>query len=78
MFQDFLRRNFKGKDDKYEEMIPVFHEPGKLYVTAKTHKFDSLDGITAENLKFSPLINTNRNIYIQCFKGNITISEIFV
>ena len=34
LFQDFLRRNFKDKDDKYEEMIPVSHEPGKLYATS--------------------------------------------
>ena len=52
-FQDFLRRNSKDKYDKYKEMIPASHDPGKLYATTKTHKFNSLDDITVEyNLKF--------------------------
>lgn len=41
-FQDYLLRNFKDKCDKYYEMRPVSHQPGKLYVRAKTHKFSSL------------------------------------
>ena len=53
-FQDFLRRNFKDKYDKYEEMRPALHEPGKLYATTKTHKFNSSDDITVDNLKFRP------------------------
>ena len=57
LFQDFLRRNFKDKYDKYEEMRPVSHEPGKLYATAKTHKFNSLDDITVDNLKFRTIIS---------------------
>ena len=52
LFQDFLRRNFKDKYDKYEEMRPALHEPGKLYATTKTHKFNSSDDITVDNLKF--------------------------
>ena len=51
-FQDFLRRNFKDKCDKYEEMRPALHEPGKLYAATKTHKFNSSDDITVDNLKF--------------------------
>ena len=54
MFQDFLGRNFK---DKYEEMRPASHETGKLYATAKTHKFNLLDDITVDNLKFRPIIS---------------------
>ena len=57
LFQDFLRRNFKDKYDKYEAMRPVPHEPGKLYATAKTHKFNSLDDITVDNLKFRRIIS---------------------
>ena len=57
LFQDFLRRNFKDKYDKYEEMRPVSHEPGKLYATAKTHKFILLDDITVDNLKVHPIIS---------------------
>ena len=57
LFQDFLCRNFKDKYNKYEEMRPASHEPEKLYATAKTHKFNSLDDITADNLKFRPIIS---------------------
>ena len=57
LVQDFLRRNFKDKYNKNEEMRPVSHEPGKLYATAKTHKFNSLDDITVDNLKFRPIIS---------------------
>ena len=57
LFQDFQRRNFKDKYNKYEEMRPAFHDPGKLYATAKTHKFNSLDDITVDNLRFRPIIS---------------------
>ena len=57
LFQDFLRRNFKDKYNKYEEMRPTSHEPGKLYATAKTHKFNSLDDTTVDNLKFRPIMS---------------------
>ena len=57
LFQDFLRRNFKDKYNKYEETRPASHEPGKLYATAKTHKFNSLDDITVDNLRFRPIIS---------------------
>ena len=56
-FQDFLRRNFKGKFDRYKDMRPVSNQPGRLYATAKTHKFSSLDEITIEKLKFRPIIS---------------------
>ena len=57
LFQDFLCRNFKNKYNKYEEMRPASHEPEKLYAAAKTHKFNLLDDITADNLKFRPIIS---------------------
>ena len=44
-FQDFLRRNFKGKYDRYEDMRPRSNQFGKIYATAKTHKFDSLENM---------------------------------
>ena len=47
LFQDFIRRNFKDKYNKYEEMKRASHEPGKL---------NSLDDITVDNLKFRPII----------------------
>ena len=54
-FQDFLSRNFK-KNNKYTEMYPSSNQPAKLYGTAKTHKFDKIDDITVESLKFRPII----------------------
>ena len=50
-FQDFLRHNFIGKFTHYKDMRPVSNQPGRLYATVKTHKFNSLDQITVENLK---------------------------
>ena len=38
-------------------MRPTSHEPGKLYTTVKTHKFNSLDNITVDDLKFHPIIS---------------------
>ena len=54
-FQDFLRRNFKDKFTHYKDMRPVSNQSGRLYATAKTRKFNSLDEITVENLKFRPI-----------------------
>ena len=59
-FQDFLRRNFKGKFDRYKDMRPVYNQPGRSYATAKTHKFSSLDEIRIEKLKFRPIISQVR------------------
>ena len=56
-FQDVLRRNFKDKLTHYKDMRPVFNQPGRLNAAAKTHKFNSLDEITVENLKFRPIIS---------------------
>ena len=56
-FQDFLRRNFKDKFARYEDMRPVSNQPGRIYATAKTHKFNSLDEINVGNLKFRPIIS---------------------
>ena len=56
-FQDFLRRSFKGKYDRYEYMRPISNQNGKIDATAKTHQFHSLENITTENLKFLPIIS---------------------
>ena len=57
LFQGFLRRHFKDKYDKYEELIPASHGPRTLYATAKAHKFNPLHNITVDNLKFRPTIS---------------------
>ena len=56
-FQDFLHHNFKGKFDSYKNMRPVSNQPGRLYATAKIHKFSLLNKITIEKLKFGPIIS---------------------
>ena len=38
-------------------MRPASHEPGKLYATAETRKFNSLDDIAVDNLTFRPVIS---------------------
>ena len=38
-------------------MRPVSNQPGRIYVTAKTHKFNSLVDINVDNLKFRPIIS---------------------
>ena len=50
-FQDFLYRNFH-KYERYKDMKPDSNQPARLYGTAKTHKFETLEDITVANLKF--------------------------
>ena len=56
-FQDFLHRNFKDRFIHYKDIRPVSNQPGRLYATAKTHKFNLPDETTVENLKFQPIIS---------------------
>ena len=37
-------------------MLPKSNQPGQLYGTATTHKFDNIEDITLEHLKFRPMI----------------------
>ena len=56
-FQNFLRRSFKDKFTHYRDMRPGSYQSCSLYATAKTLKFNSLDEITVENLKFRLIIS---------------------
>ena len=56
-FQDSFHRCFKDKFTHYNDMRPASNQTGRLYPTANTHKFSSLDGITVENLRFLPIIS---------------------
>ena len=38
-------------------MEPDSNQPSRIYGTAKTHKFETLEDITAANLKFQPIID---------------------
>ena len=54
-FQRFLYRNFKNHPS-YDKMRPKSSQPARLYATAKTQKFNNLDEITFEKLKFRPIV----------------------
>ena len=55
-FQDFLYRNFYTYEH-YKFMYPHSNQPAKLYGTAKTHKFNNIQEINKEKLKFRPIID---------------------
>ena len=55
-FQSFLYRNFKNHPS-YDKMRPKSNQPARLYATAKTHKFNNLDKVTVEKLKFRPIVD---------------------
>ena len=52
--QRFLYRNFKNHPS-YDKMRTKSSQPEWLYAAAKTHKFNNLDEITVEKLKFRPV-----------------------
>ena len=54
--KSFLYHNFYGKYEHYEKMLPKSNQPGQLYGTAKIHKFNSIEDLSLENLKFRPII----------------------
>ena len=86
-FQDFLYRHFK-RSEHHDQMRPVSNQHGRFFATAKTHKFTSLNDITVENVKLSPIIdlkgtytyNTSKAIanYLWPLSNNqYTISDTF-
>ena len=62
-FKSFLYCNFYGKYEHYEKMLPKSNQPGQLYGTAKTHKFNGIEDISLENLKFCLIIRAVRYLY---------------
>ena len=54
-FQDFLYRKFHNYKH-YKDMKPDSNQPARLYGTAKTRKFETLEDIIVVNLKFRPMI----------------------
>ena len=55
-FQSFLYRNFENHPS-YDKMTPKSNQPARLYATAKTHKFNDLDEVTVEKLKFRSIVD---------------------
>ena len=54
-FQDFLYQNFEN-NEHYKKMYPTSNQPAQLYGTAKTHKYENIDGINVQYLNFRPII----------------------
>ena len=55
-FQSFLYRHlYKHKD--YAAMSPRSDQLGLFFATAKTHKFESIEGIFLESFKLCPIID---------------------
>ena len=55
-FRSFLHWNFKNHPS-YGKIKPKSNQPARLYATTKTHKFNNLDEVTVENLKFRPIVD---------------------
>ena len=56
LFLDFLYRNFKDYKD-YKEMRPASNRPARLYASAKIHKFDNINDVNLDQLKFRPIMD---------------------
>ena len=50
-------------------MKPDSHQPARLYGTAKTHKFETLEEFTAPNLKFRLIIDQTGTFTCNAVKG---------
>ena len=61
-FQEFLYRNLY-KYEQYKYMRPKSNQPVRSFATTKTHKFDSVNDITLNQLKLRPIID-QRGTYI--------------
>ena len=66
-FQNFIYRNFK-KHEKYKEIRSTSRQPGRLFVTAKTHKFTDIKQININDLKLRPIIDQTGTHLYDCSK----------
>ena len=72
-FQDFSYKNF-SKYEKCNDMLLSSNQPAQLYGTAKTNKFDEINDIRVDSLKFRAII---AQIRIYMFKTAQVISQYF-
>ena len=49
-------------------MRPVPNQPAKLFATAKTHQFNNIENINAEEFKFRPIIDQTGTFTYNCSK----------
>ena len=55
-FQNILYRNFKNYEH-YDKMFPSSNQPGQIYGTAKTHKFNEIKNIDMDSLNLRPIFS---------------------
>ena len=60
-FKQFLKRNLK-RYDKLDDMLPTSNQPARIYASAKTQKFSSVDNVNINDLKFRPIIDQTDTI----------------
>ena len=56
LFQNFIQRNIKDYKD-YEKRRPISNRPARLYASAKTHKFNNINDVNLDQLKFRPIMD---------------------
>ena len=66
-FQNFLHNHFRTHK-QYNEMYPRSNQPARLYATAKTHKFDSIEAVNIDELKFRPIMDNTGTMTYQTAK----------
>ena len=74
-FQDFLYRNFHNYE-RYKDMQPDSNQTARLYGTAKTHKFETLEDITVA--RFRPIIDQTGSFNCTCGKIYIGLFKSFM
>ena len=56
-------------------MLPKSNQPGQVYGTAKIHRFNKIENITLENLKFRPTIAQSGYTYNYTYKAVQIIAD---
>ena len=51
-------------------MRQVVNQSAKLFATAKTHKFNNIEGVNVEGLKFRPIIDQAGTFTYNCSKSS--------
>ena len=74
-FSGFL--NFHNYE-RYKDMKPDRNQPARLYGTAKTHQFETLEDNTVAKLKFRPIIDQTGTLTCNAAKSCIGLFKPFM
>ena len=66
--------NFKDYKD-YKKMRPVSDRPAWFYVSTKTRKFDNINDVNLDQLKFQPIMDQMGTYDVQSLFTNIPLKE---